>query len=40
MIDVMLFCLYLYVFSGFLVSLGSEKDRLVLVSEKGVSLVA
>ena len=35
---VMVLCLYLYVFSEFLVSLSLEKYRLVMVSERGVSL--
>jgi len=38
MIDVMVLCLYLYVFSEFFVSLGLEKEGLVMVSEREVSL--
>ena len=34
----MVFCLYLYVFSEFLVSLDLEKNGLVIISERGVSL--
>ena len=38
MIDVMVFCLCLYVFSEFLVSLSLEKDELVVVNERSMSL--
>jgi len=34
----MVFCLYLYVFSEFLVSLVLEKNGLVMVSERNVCL--
>ena len=34
----MVLYLYLHVFSEILVSLGSEKDELMMVSERGVSL--
>ena len=34
MIDVMVFCLYLYVFCEFWMSFDLEKDELVMVSER------
>jgi len=38
MVDMMVLYIYLYVFNEFLVSLSLKEDRLVMVSERGVSL--
>ena len=38
LVDMMVLYIYLYVFNEFLVSLSLKEDRLVMVSERGVSL--